>query len=251
MKNATERLLSSIEELSRLYDYLNSEFFEGALSKPVITIMPEDRRRSDARVLGWFTTRKVWIEKGGERAYELNITADYADRSLQDIAETLLHEMAHQYAREHDIDDCSRAGTYHNKRYAQIASAHGLTVKKNDKYGYSQTELSPKATEVLKHFEFGESLIYRRQTLDKKELLDIIEKQISVDTPNREQVIEEMYRGLIDGKYKIGKDGISRKQYSTRKYICPCCKMSVRATRKVNIKCGDCNVTMKCENEDE
>ena len=32
-----------------------------------------------------------------------------------------------------------------------------------------------------------------------------------------------------------------RKPSSTRKYICPCCGMSVRATRNVNVACLDCN----------
>ena len=32
---------------------------------------------------------------------------------------------------------------------------------------------------------------------------------------------------------------------STRKYICPCCKNSVRATKTVNIICGDCMEKME------
>ena len=32
---------------------------------------------------------------------------------------------------------------------------------------------------------------------------------------------------------------------STRKYICPCCKNSVRATKAVNIICGDCMEKME------
>ena len=36
-------------------------------------------------------------------------------------------------------------------------------------------------------------------------------------------------------------NGDSNKKSSTRKYICPCCGMSVRATRTVNIACLDCN----------
>lgn len=31
---------------------------------------------------------------------------------------------------------------------------------------------------------------------------------------------------------------------STRKLICPCCGQSVRATKAVNILCGDCMVKM-------
>ena len=250
MKNASKRLVNSIEELGKLYDFLNKEFFESALSKPVITIMPEERRRKESRVLGWFTQYKVWIEKNGERAYELNITADYADRSLLDIAETLLHEMIHQFAREHDIDDCSRSGTYHNKNFAKIASEHGLNVKKTEKYGFSETCLKPEAKPIIHRFAFEEDLIYRRQTMDHDEIMDLIEKQIPKDTPNREEAIQEMHRGLCEGRLKVTVDGIKPKQSSTRKYICPQCGMSVRATRIVNVKCGDCNVTLQCQADD-
>lgn len=251
MKNASKRLVSSIEELGRLYDFLNKEFFESALSKPVITIMPEERKRHDVRVLGWFTAYKVWSEKNGERAYELNVTADYADRSLLDIAETLLHEMAHQYAREHNIDDCSRSGFYNNKNYAKIASEHSLNVTKTEKYGFSMTSLKPEAEQIVNQFEFGEDLIYRRQTPDRAKVLDIIEKQVPENTPNRDGVIQDMYLGVCEGKYKVTKDGVKLKKSSTRKYVCPSCGMSVRATRAVNIKCGDCEVALECTTDTE
>ena len=31
---------------------------------------------------------------------------------------------------------------------------------------------------------------------------------------------------------------------NSRKYVCPCCGMIVRATKEVNVKCGDCDQTM-------
>ena len=247
MENASKRLVSSIEELGRLYDFLNKEFFESALSKPVITIMPEERKRSDVRVLGWFTDYEVWAEKSGGRAYELNITADYADRSVLDIAETLLHEMVHQFACESGINDCSRAGTYHNKNYALIACAHGLNVKKTKKYGFSDTRLKPEAARIIEHFEFMEDLIYRRQTMDYEEIINLIEKQVPEDMEHRETVIRDMYRDICEGRLKVTKGGIKPKRSSTRKYICPICGMGVRATRVVNIKCGDCDVPLQCD----
>ena len=39
--------------------------------------------------------------------------------------------------------------------------------------------------------------------------------------------------------------GGERRPSSTRKYQCPCCKNSVRATKAVNILCGDCMVKME------
>ena len=250
MKNASHRLISSIEELGRLYDLLNQEFYEGTLSKPVITIMPEERKRRNARVLGWFTTKKVWVDEDGARAYELNVTADYADRSLAEIAETLLHEMAHQYAKEHDIEDCSRSGTYHNKNYAGIASEHGLIVEKTEKYGFSKTSLTPEALRCLESYEAGGSLICRRASLDRDEVMDLIEKQVPADTPDRQLVILEMFQRVCEGKLILTKRGFVPKKCSTRKYICPGCGMSIRATRKVNVKCGDCDMIMQCPTEE-
>ena len=74
-------------------------------------------------------------------------------------------------------------------------------------------------------------------------------------------VISKQACGLTDilinrnefGGFQIGGTGthsgtalptLTKKPSSTRKYICPCCGMSVRATRSVNIGCLDCDVPM-------
>lgn len=41
-----------------------------------------------------------------------------------------------------------------------------------------------------------------------------------------------------------GSSFTTTKKSSTRKYICPCCGMSIRATREVNIACLDCDEQM-------
>lgn len=38
------------------------------------------------------------------------------------------------------------------------------------------------------------------------------------------------------------------KRSSTRKYVCPCCGNSVRATKAVNLICGDCMEKMEVAN---
>ena len=35
--------------------------------------------------------------------------------------------------------------------------------------------------------------------------------------------------------------GIAPRKSSSRKYVCPCCGMSIRATRAVNVACLDCD----------
>lgn len=51
-------------------------------------------------------------------------------------------------------------------------------------------------------------------------------------------------KGGLDGKDGTnGMDGIEMKKpkSSTRKYQCPCCGNSLRATKDLNILCMDCN----------
>ncbi len=41
-----------------------------------------------------------------------------------------------------------------------------------------------------------------------------------------------------------GEGSLPPKKSNSRKYICPCCKNSVRATKTVNIACLDCEIPM-------
>lgn len=206
MKNASEKYVRSIEELCRWYDILNGMFFENALSRPVITMQKERSKRR----LGYITCSKVWHDQEGEGALEINLTATYMNRPIEEIIGTLLHEMCHQYAIVCGINDTSRSGTYHNRKFRDIAVSHGLVVEKSRYYGFAFTELSPETQERLKRYDEQSTFISR----------------------NNGEV------------FTLPKDESDRPKSSTRKYICPCCGMSVRATKEVNIKCGDCNIRM-------
>ena len=47
------------------------------------------------------------------------------------------------------------------------------------------------------------------------------------------------------GTHSGNTNGAPPKPSSTRKYICPCCGMSVRATKEVHIMCMDCGKQME------
>ena len=53
------------------------------------------------------------------------------------MAETLLHEMCHQYARENGIEDADADGT-HNTAFRDVARAHGLVCHKGAQ-GWNRT----------------------------------------------------------------------------------------------------------------
>lgn len=205
MINGTDKYIDTIKYLSKLYDFTNKKLFENALSKPVITVQLDARNRT----YGWWSVNKLWHEKaeGGESEHELNITAQELNRSVAKIASTLIHEMCHQYASVNNIQDCSRGNTYHNKLFKKIAENHGLTVKNVGNIGWSHTELTADTEKLIAAFvaENPDTMIYRSPVAK----------------------------------------GQTVKTSSTRKYVCPCCQQSVRATKRVNIMCLDCDEPMR------
>lgn len=199
--------------LNRIFDLLNAEFFENVLSRPTITI------QSTPRAYGHFTLREdTWVSKLGG-THEINIGAGTLSRPIEEVAATLLHEMVHYYNYENGIQDCSRGNTYHNKKFKAAAEAHGLIVTHSDKYGWSHT--AP-----------GEAL------------LDfILENGLTDILINRNE-----YGGFqVTGTGTHSGTGTPPppKPSSSRKYICPCCGNSVRATKLVNISCLDCQERME------
>ena len=198
--------------MEKIFRALNSRYFDSQLEEPVITI------QSTPRAYGHVTVAKAWARADGERRHELNIGAGTLARPIEEVAATLLHEMVHYFNYKNGVQDCSRGNTYHNKKFKAAAEAHGLTVTHSDKYGWSHT--AP-----------GEAL------------LDfILENGLTDILINRNE-----YGGFqVTGTGTHSGTGTTppRRPSSTRKYICPCCGNSVRATKTVNIACLDCDVQM-------
>jgi len=201
---ANTSLKDTIQQLEDLFGIFNYKYFGGELSKPVITVSPDMTKGA----YGWCTSYKAWKEAGHdtEGYYEINICAEYLSRDYTEVAGTMLHEMVHLYNLENGVKDTSRAGTYHNRKFKEAAEAHGLTVETSDKYGWSVTALTEEAKQEVADF------------------MDSIGKT-SFDL-YREKVVEEKKGG--------GKS-------SSRKYVCPCCGLIIRATKEVKVICWECN----------
>jgi len=119
--------------LNKVFDLLNQEFFESTLTRPTLTI------QSTPRAYGHFSLRDdTWISKNGA-THEINIGAGTLARPIEEVCATLLHEMVHYHNYILGVQDCSRGGTYHNRRFRDSAMAHGLIVDHHDKYGWTIT----------------------------------------------------------------------------------------------------------------
>jgi hypothetical protein len=198
--------------LNKVFDLLNAEFFENALSRPTITI------QSTPKAYGHFSLREdTWISKLGG-THEINIGAGTLSRPIEEVAATLLHEMVHYYNYEMGIQDCSRGNTYHNRRFKEAAETRGLIVTHSDKYGWSHTSPSDRLLEVILDNDLTDILINRNEYTG--------------------------FRITGTGTHSGAGAALPPKKSSTRKYICPCCGMSVRATRTVNVACMDCDMQL-------
>jgi len=199
MKNCNEIYQENLRLINEAFDFLNERFFENALSKTVITIQADVK----ARAYGWFTCYDAWSSTDDIKSPEINISANYLDRPPHETITTLLHEMCHQWAYENGVQDTSRRGTYHNKRFKEIAERFGLAVAHHSTYGWTITTM----------------------------------------TEETRKIVEPILELLNIKRYVPQKAG--GKSSSTRKYACPACEMSVRATKMVNIVCGDCDEAME------
>lgn len=113
-----------IEELENLFSKFNARFFDGGLEKPVITVSPDHTRGA----YGWCTAWKAWKAGEDEGHYEINLCAEYLNRPFEETCGTLIHEMVHLQNLQDGVQDTSRSGTYHNKKFKETAEAHGHPV---------------------------------------------------------------------------------------------------------------------------
>ena len=162
------------------------------------------------KAYGWITRDKLWKEnENDEGTYEINLSAQFLNRPIFETAATLIHEMCHQWARVNHFQDTARSGSYHNKLFRKIAEDHGLEVELNGGRGWSVTTLKESTKGLLQGFieQNPSTIVYRTMPIKPKRVRNV----------------------------------------SVRKYVCPDCEASVRATKAVNVVCGDCNQQMQEE----
>lgn len=215
----TTRTSRSAGYLEKMFRQLNADSFGGELEEPIITI------QTTPGAYGHVTVGKTWKKgQAGEWRHELNIAADWLDRPIENVVATMVHEMVHLYNIQQGVQDCSRGGSYHNKKFKEEAEKHMLIIERDEKYGWTIT----KPTE---------------------ELLDYIIKQ------GWEEF--QMCRGFgwvptgaggaKDGDKPTGKPvkptGTTKpKGPNSRRYICPGCGAIVRTTRDMEIICKPCGL---------
>lgn len=208
----TTKMSRAVSQLEHVYNSLNADFFDGELPTPIITV------QSKPGTMGHCSVAKVWQRPDGH-TYELNVAAEVLNYPIEETLDTMIHEMVHLYCRENGIKEVSRGGAYHNGKFKAEAERRGLECYQTGRYGWN-TRPSDRLVEYALSKEWNEIRI------------------------GRNTLPPAMRTGATGTAQPGAAIPGGKRPSSTRKVICPKCGQSVRATRKVNIICGDCLLPM-------
>ena len=203
-QNTTLALSEIISKLENLFHILNDLYFEKALPQPVITV------QSTPRAYGHCSNKKIWhsgVEGEGEAYYEINIGAEYLNRSSEQTAATLTHEMIHLFCRENELEETCQNGRYHNKFFKEEAEKRDLAVGYSRANGFFDTQPTEAFAEKLRTAGFVLEVPFARHTIEKGRAKSARAKAI--------------------------------------KYFCPGCGQTVKSTADLNLICGNCEIPME------
>lgn len=200
-------------QLEKMFRALNAKYFGGKLEEPVITL------QDTPRAYGHVTCNKTWTA-GTTNRHELNIATRTLHRPIENVTATMLHEMVHLWNMQQGVQDCSRNNTYHNKRFRDEAIKRDLDIQHDAQYGWTITEPTPALCDYI-----------------------ISQGWTDFEMHNGGWIAAGTGTGTAAGKDGTGNAGGEKppkKPSSTRKYKCPKCGCSCRATKALNLICGDC-----------
>jgi hypothetical protein len=188
-------LSSTLTELNRIFNLFNAKYFEAKLETPVIVVQSARKRRT----LGTCSVNRIWMERETEKnaKHEISISAEYLNRSIEEVCATLLHEMVHLHNGLNDIKDTSNNYVYHNKRFKKEAEARGLIIEKAQTIGWSVTTLKPETKEVIKGFKIDEKVF----EFYRKGAVPIV--NIKPSDLTKEEKLERLYKRMDKLKQKI------------------------------------------------
>ncbi len=179
--------------LEEVFNHFNKVKFNGELPEPVITIQSKGKTKS----YGWCSAIPFWFKKAEDKEeilYEINISAEHLDRGVEDIIETLLHEMVHLYNTSVlNIDDCTNKG-FHNEHFKEIAEMIGLKVDKIPRKGFALTSLTDSLKQEIEGLKIDPEIfcICRIENIQANNIKKSSQITMKCDCGKKLKVKEEM-----------------------------------------------------------
>lgn len=214
----SENYQNTVDQLNTAFHLLDAELFKSTLQSDERRVIVTLQAKGKHNAYGWCSVKERWTD-GDSLAWEINLSAEHLSRPLYETLGTLIHEMVHLDHIFRGIQDTSRKGVYHNKKFKAGAEAVGLEVSETDKHGFAHTQVPPELKTRLEACLAPTGLI--------------------LDEP------------LNIARLEAGGTLRVKAKKSSTTYTCPECGTSFKTTKKgLRILCEDCNEPM-LEEDDE
>lgn len=215
------------KELYNVFDKFNKEFFDNQLPDTALTIQSTKHRK---RTMGWCTRTPVWaFENGENRLFEINLSAEFLDQGFYETMDTLLHEMVHLYFQINNIQEVSRKGQYHNKKFKQkvLELGYEYTSDTPDKYvGWGMPRIGGRLKNKIGTLGINEHVF--RLARHGSVYLHFMEE--GKEAEEAKQLSEEL-------------DNQVKNESGSIKYVCPECGLIIRSYKKdIDITCNLCEM---------
>jgi hypothetical protein len=161
--NGTSTLTSALERAWQAVQERNPEAPDA-----VIVVAPASKNGRLAK-WGHYADGRWSVVKtsgtGPRTLPEVMISAEGLQRSAREVFRTLLHEAVHGIAAVRGVQDTSRGGRYHNRKFAGIAIEVGLVVEKDSRIGHVTPDVTDEtAREYAEAIEWiEEALVLNRK----------------------------------------------------------------------------------------
>jgi len=196
------------EALEKLYDYFNEILFERSLPAVMLTV-------SRGKKFHGFFAPERW-DSEGNRIHEIALNPETMNRPFNLVCSTLVHEMVHLWQQVYGIKKPRKA--YHNKEWANYMEKIGLIPSSNGLPGGARTG------QHMTHY-------------------------IQIDGPF-EKAFNELYEDYylpLKALSHMEPDKKKAKAKNKIKYSCPGCDVNVWGAPDLNIRCNDCVLDLKPE----
>jgi hypothetical protein len=183
------------EELEKLLKAFNEHFFENKLPATVVSIQSAHGKPR----FGWFTLGETWKDKEEKnKLFEISISSEYLNRSIEEISATLIHEMVHEFNYVNGVNDTSAGMKYHNKKFKKSAEEHGLIIEHDTKIGWSITSLTEESKMFISTLPVNKEMFTYARIIFPKIKLDDKYKLHTYICPTCGGKIKSL---LTDGEY--------------------------------------------------
>ena len=222
MKNSTAKINENIisitpetQEIERLITYILKELTkanpETPLPKKVTALIQTTGRRPAC--MGHYG-QELWESRSGEKHSEIQISAEYLNRTPLEIAGTVTHETVRLFAHMIGVKDCNKANR-HNKEFQRIAESIGLICEEPAK-----TYIDDQGKKIQDNKGYARTSV--GQALAKK-----LENTFK-------------FKANAFNKFRITPESKTKKRQSLAKWTCGCKIVRVSPGIDINYNCDDC-----------